>query len=162
MQQAKKGELLELKRQKVTFLSECSKCTKDKSPFHSVDNMDIACLLIHNSHVNAKKQTLYQGLKSIFLTTKYKVDSGKTDKPNSSHTDYSDMMTDGFILQPKFKFYQTHEFHRFVNNLPGNKGFIFFHRSICCLQANFGNLIYDLDHQFSVVTLSETWTPQSV
>ena len=39
-----------------------------------------------------------------------------------------------------------------------------FHTNICSLQANFDNLqnlINNLDHQFSVVALSETWTPQN-
>ena len=94
----------------------------------------------------------------------YKVDFEKTDKPYSSHIDYSDMMTDSFILQPKFKFYQTHEFHKLVNNLSENKVLSVFHTNICCLQANFDNLqnlINNLDQQFSVAGLSEIWTPQN-
>ena len=44
------------------------------------------------------------------------------------------------------------------------KPLVFFHTNICSLQANFDNLqnlIKNLDHQFSVVALSETWTPQN-
>ena len=63
----------------------------------------------------------------------YKVDSEKTEKPYSSPIDYSDMMTDSFILQPKFKFYQTHEFHKLFNNLSENKAFSIFHTNICSL-----------------------------
>ena len=73
-------------------------------------------------------------------------------------------MSDSFILQPKFKFYQTHEFHKLVNNLSENKVLSVFHTNICCLQANFDNLqnlINNLDHQFSVEGLSEIWTPQN-
>ena len=70
----------------------------------------------------------------------YKVDSEKTDKPYSSHIDYSDMMADSFILQCKFKFYQIYEFHKLVNNLSENKAFSVFHTNICSLQANFDNL----------------------
>ena len=56
----KQAKLLELKRDRISFLWECSICMKDKFPFHSVDNMDIVDPLIQNSHVNAKKQqTLY-------------------------------------------------------------------------------------------------------
>ena len=44
----------------------------------------------------------------------YKVDSDKTDKPYSSHSDYSDMMSDSFILQPKFKFIRLMNFTNFL------------------------------------------------
>ena len=81
---------------------------------------------------NNKQQTLYilGSEKHIF---NYKVDSEKTDKSYSSHIDYIDMMTDSFILQPKFKFYQTHEFHKLFNNLSENKAFSIFHTNICSL-----------------------------
>ena len=85
----------------------------------------------------------------------YKVDSERTDKRYNSHIDYSDMMTDSFILQ-------THEFHKLANNLSENKAFTVFHANICSLQANFDilqNLINNLDHQFSVVALYKPWTP---
>ena len=36
------------------------------------------------------------------------------------------MITDSFILQPKLKFYQTHEFHKRANNLLENKAFSIF------------------------------------
>ena len=137
---------------------------KYKSPFHSVDNMDIV-----SGSFNSNFSCKCQKTKNFVLgPEKYifncKVDSEKTDKPYSSHIDYSDMMTDSFILQPKFKFYQTHEFHKLVNNLSENKAFSVFHTNICSLQANFDNLqnlINNLDHQFSVVALYETWTPQN-
>ena len=69
------------------------------------------------------------------------------------------MITDSFILQPKFKFYQTHEFHKLFNNLLENKAFNVFHTNICSRQVNFDNLqslISNLDRQYSVVALSET------
>ena len=58
-----------------------------------------------------------------------KVDSEKTDKPNSSHFDYSNIMTDSFILQPKFNFYQTNEFDKVVNNIAENKAFSVFYKT---------------------------------
>ena len=101
--------------------------------------MDIVDHSTQTSHVNAKKKTNF-GLGSEKYIFNYKVDSMKTDKPYSSYIDYIDMITDSFILQPNFKFYQTHEFHKLANNLSESKAFSVFHTNICSLQANFNNL----------------------
>ena len=56
----KQAELLELKRNRVSFLWESSTCMKDRFRCHSADNMDIVGPLTQTSHINAKKQqTLY-------------------------------------------------------------------------------------------------------
>ena len=50
-----------------------------------------------------------------------------------------------------------------MNNLSENKAFNVFHTNIFSLQAKFGILqivINNLDHQSSVVAMSETWTLQ--
>ena len=62
---------------------------------------------------------------------------------------------DGFVLQPNFKHYYSHEFHQ-------TNGFSLFHTNICSLNANFENLetlISNLEFSFSVIAVSETWTP---
>ena len=136
---------------------------KDKFSIHSVDNMDILSESFNSSFSFKCQKTTNLVLGSEKYIFNYNVDFVKTDKPYS-HIDYIDMMTGSFILQPKFKFYQTHEFRRLVNNLLKNKAFRVFHTNICFFLANFvnlQNLIYDLDHQFSVVALSETWNPQN-
>ena len=136
----KQAELLELKRDRVSFLWECSTCMKDKFPFHSVDNMDIVSGSFNSNFSCKCQKTTNFVLGSEKYIFNYKVDSEKTDKPYSSHIDYSDMMADSFILQCKFKFYQIYEFHKLVNNLSENKAFSVFHTNICSLQANFDNL----------------------
>ena len=154
----KQAELLELKSKKVSFLWECSTCMKDKFPFHSLDNMDIVSGSFNSNFSCKCRKTANFVLGSENYIFNYKVDSEKTDCEKT----YSDMMTDSFILQPKFKFYQTYEFDKFVNTLSECKAFSVFHANICSLQANFEsllNLINNLDHQFSVVAMSETWIP---
>ena len=132
---------------------------KDKFPFHSVNNMDIISGSFNSNFSCKCQKTTDFVLGSQKCIFNYKIDSEKTDKLYCSHTDYGNMMTDSFILQPKFKFYQTHKFLKLVNNLSESKAFSVFHTNICFLQANFDNLqnlISNLDHQFSVVVLSET------
>ena len=102
--------------------------------------MDIVNVSFNSNFLWKCQKTTKFVLGSEKYIFEYKVDSEKTDKPYSSHIDYSDMMNDGFVLQPKFKFYQTHEFHKLVNNLSENKAFSVFHTNICSLQANFDNL----------------------
>ena len=94
-----------------------------------------------NSHVNAKtQQILYKSQKS--KTFKYKVDYEKTDKPYSSHIHCSDIVTDKFTLLPKYRFYQTHEFHKLLNNLLKNKAFSVFQQTLTICK----NLINNLYH----------------
>ena len=50
----KQAELLELKRDRVSFLWECLTCMKDKFPFHSVDDTDIVSEFFNS---NFKQQT---------------------------------------------------------------------------------------------------------
>ena len=118
------------KSQKISVV--CSVCDKRNSRA----NTGVFC---RNCKVRCHKTTNFV-LESEKYIFNYKVNSEKTDKPHSSHVDYSDMMTDNFILQPKFKFYQIHEFHKLVNNLSENKTFSVFHTNIGSLQANFDNL----------------------
>ena len=137
---------------------------KGKFPFHSVDNMEIVSRSFNSNFSCEYQKTTNFVLESQKYILNYKGDSEETDRPYSSHIDCSDMKTDGFILQPKFKFYHTHAFHKLVNNLLESKAFSVFHTNISSLQANFDNLqnlIKTLEYQFSTVTLPETWIPQN-
>ena len=73
-------------------------------------------------------------------------------------------MIDNFLLQPNFKYYQNHDFHKLIKGLKGNKTFNILHTNIYSLQGNFQNLqnlINNLDHSFSVTSVPEAWTPES-
>ena len=69
-----------------------------------------------------------------------------------------------FDQKLNFNYYQNHQFHKLVNKLPENKTFSLLHTNICSLRGNFGNLqnlITNLGHKFSVIAVSERWTPNN-
>ena len=73
-------------------------------------------------------------------------------------------MIDNFLLQPNFKYYQNHDFLKLIKGLKRNKTFSLLHTNIYSLQGNFENLqnlINNLDHSFSVISVSEAWAPES-
>ena len=133
----------------------------DKSPFHSAYKMDIISGSF-NSNFSCKCQ---KTINFVLGSEKYifdcKVDSEKTEKPYSSHIIVIWWLIVSFF-NASSNFIRLMNF-KLVSNLSENKAFSVFHTNICSLQANFGslqNLIYNLDHQLSLVALSETWSPQ--
>ena len=61
-----------------------------------------------------------------------------------------------------FNYYETHEFHKLINSLKSNKSenFSIFHSNICSIQGNFDKLeilLDNLEHQFDIIALTETW-----
>ena len=72
-------------------------------------------------------------------------------------------MIENFLLQPNFKYYQNHDLHKLSKGLKGNKIFSLLHTNVCSLRGNFEsmqNLINNLDHSFSVISVSEAWTQE--
>ena len=75
-------------------------------------------------------------------------------------------MIDNFLilLQPNFKCYENHDFHKVCKVFKGNQIFSLFHTNKCSLQGNFENLqnlINNLDCSFRVISVSEAWMPES-
>ena len=67
-------------------------------------------------------------------------------------------------IDPKFKYYQNHEFHKLKQNLTKPRTFSIFHTNISSINANHEYLeilLTNLDHKFDVIALSETWTSDS-
>ena len=67
-------------------------------------------------------------------------------------------------IDPKFKYYQNHEFHKLKQNLTKPRTFSIFHTNISSINANheyLETLLTNLDHKFAVIALSETWTSDS-
>ena len=61
-----------------------------------------------------------------------------------------------------FDYFETHDFHKLTNKKPSSKAFSLLHTNICSLQANAENLeilISNLGYKFSVIAVSETWSP---
>ena len=71
------------------------------------------------------------------------------------------------IPDPKnFEYYSTHDFHKLKHNLTVRKSssLSILHTNICSLQGNFENLellINNLDFQFDIICLTETWQTES-
>ena len=69
-------------------------------------------------------------------------------------------------LKPNFDYYQNHDFHKFIRNIPRKNKNIFslLYSNICSLMHNFEeleSLLFDLgEYKFNVKALSETWNPE--
>ena len=65
------------------------------------------------------------------------------------------------VIQPDFKYDQNHEFHKLNQSLNTDKNFSLMHTNICSIGGNIGKLeiiLSNLEHNFDVLALSETWT----
>ena len=85
------------------------------------------------------------------------------DKSGQNPIDLNDEQLQKVALEPNFKYYQNHEFHKLKNNLENNLNFSILHTNICFINANSENLeilINNLEHNFDVLAVSETWTPK--
>ena len=70
-----------------------------------------------------------------------------------------------FTIQPNFDYFQTHNFHKLIQEKQAQNSFSILHTNICSLYANGEDLemlITNLEHKFSVIALSETWTSKQV
>ena len=68
-------------------------------------------------------------------------------------------------MQPNFDYFQTHDFHKLIQKKQAKNSFSILHTNICSLYANGEDLemlITNLEHNFSVIALSETWTSKQV
>ena len=68
---------------------------------------------------------------------------------------------ESFTIQPNFDYFQTYDFHKLVQKKQAQNSFSILHTNICSLYANAEGLemlLYKLDHNFSFIALSETWT----
>ena len=67
------------------------------------------------------------------------------------------------VLNSNFKYYDNYEFHWLKEKCSNNCSSIF-HTNICSLQANsekLEHLANNLNHNFDVTILSETWTSEN-
>ena len=65
------------------------------------------------------------------------------DSPNNNFINMTDRELDKMMLNPNFKYYDNHEFHKLKQKCSNNRNFSIFHTNICSLQAKkFFNKIY--------------------
>ena len=156
-------ELLEFTSSKYASW-ECTTCINQKFPFTSVDN-NFLLKETFNSIFLCKCQTstdYKQGdPKYVF---DYKIKETSKELSYNNTIENNDQILDNFTLQPNFKVYQNHDFHKMTQNVNKQKDFSVFHTNICSLQGNFEKLqtlITNLEFKFSVIAISETWTSES-
>ena len=93
---------------------------------------------------------------------KYIFKHSKNDTTKDINTlDKNDNEFEKLSIDPKFKYYQNHEFHKLKQNLTKPRTFSIFHTNISSLNTNHENpeiLLTNLDHKFDEIALSETWT----
>ena len=133
----------------------------DKFPFTAVENKVIVQNTF-NSSFSCKSQTSskYEIGRPEFVF-KYRVNDNYHEISYGNIIDNNDAILDNFVLQPNFKYYDNHEFHKLNKHLHQTNDFSLFHTNICSLNANFEKLetlISNLEFRFSVIAVSETWT----
>ena len=79
-----------------------------------------------------------------------------SDKNNENNiVAFNDKHLDNLAILPEFKYYQSHEFHKLNQSLNIDKNFSLL------IGGNLGKLetlLSNLEHNFLVLVLSETWT----
>ena len=109
-----------------------------------------SCKYLKNTNFPTKKD------KNIFHYTP--INNRKDEKASSAD---ANNFLESFTLQLNFDYFQTHDFHQLIRKKQAQNSFSILHTDICSLHANVEDLetlINNLEHNFSVVALSETWT----
>ena len=129
----------------------------DKFPFAAVENK---VQNTFNSSFSCKCQTSskYEIARPEFVF-KYRINDNDHERSYGNIIDNNDAILDNFVLQPNFKYYDNHEFHKLSKHLHQTNDFSLFQTNICSLNENLETLISNLEFSFSVIAVSETWTP---
>ena len=110
---------------------------KEKFSLNSLDNGEIIKESF-NPNVDCKCQNASNySLGQEEFIFKYQSGDTKREKQYSFRIDERDDMMHNFLLQPNFKYYQNHNFHKLSKGLKGNTLFSLLHTNICSLQGNF-------------------------
>ena len=140
--------------------SACQECLVQAFPFARIDldelleisfscNTDCKCLQNHKQN-----QTINRSTKKLLNLQELNF---------NKNPEYVNSDPNANIVDPvNFNYYETHSFHKLKNNLKLNKSEnVSISRSnISSLQGNFDKLeilIDNLQHQFDVIALTETW-----
>ena len=136
----------------------CSECNSENFLFFEINNNDLLenyfnsnfsckCHTNRNMTINPEKDVKLLNLKELNFQ-------------KDSH--YAQLDPDEHIDDPtEFKYYTTHEFHKLNANISSRGAdFSLFYSNICSLNGNkekLQDLINNLDNQFDVIALTETW-----
>ena len=138
----------------------CQKCLLDIFPFTGIDLNELLEASFNSNYICKCLQNHKQ--KTSFHTSTNKL-LNLQELNFNKNPEYANSDPYANIADPvNFDYYETHAFHKLKNNLKLNKTDIFsiFHSNICSLQGNFEKLetlLDNLEHQFDVIALTETW-----
>ena len=142
----------------------CITCSKEIFPLYQCDydeiinnsfNSNFICICNENqpllSAVTELKKDTYLNLNDVLNN------SGK-----DNHCNYDP--NENILNTIDFKYYSTHDFHKLKCNVRHDQSFSLLHTNISSLQGNFEKLEYllaDLDYNFDIIALTETWNPEN-
>ena len=144
---------------------ECLACQALKFPFSALNDHDIQKETFNSNFSCKCQKNLTSDIKSDY---KFRFYSGqksgqKSHKSGQNPIDLNDEQLQKVALEPNFKYYQNHELHKLKNNLEKKLSFSILHTNIYSINANSENLeilINNLEHNFDVLAVSETWIPK--
>ena len=153
-------ELTDFKRTKNVW--ECSKCYENKFPFHNLGD-DVLNHDAFNSNwsCQCKSKTSIQ-IDSEVLRLVINFNNQENNDFTSPLFTFDDNVESFHSIEPDFKYYSTHEFHKLSTNV--SNCFSVLHTNICSLQYNgdnLHNLLADLEFKFDIVAVTETWNPEN-
>ena len=144
---------------------ECDTCISNKFPFSHVSETDLVSMSF-NSNFSCKCLEKESHSNSFsyekFIYAKYLNDNEDSIFGPDPH----DNLDKIFDLDPKFDYFDNHDFHKLCHKQTknNNSDFSLFHTNIQSLNHNFEQLeilINQLEHEFDVIALSETWNPDN-
>ena len=109
------SEIRDIKNSKTETYWECQTCMSDKFPFTVVQNKVIVQNTF-NSSFSCKKSSKYE-IGRPELVFKYRINDNDHERSYGNITDNNDAILDNFVLQPNFKYYDNHEFHKLSKHL---------------------------------------------
>ena len=138
---------------------ECDVCNKEKCPFTDTDNDELFMINYNSSDkckCSVKTFKPLNGEMKLLLNLSKESENIQTRKTDQDFEDNT-------AIKPNLKYYEIHHFHKTTQQI-NYKTLSVFHSNICSLYANTQNLeilLHDLDYKFDVISLTETWNPES-
>ena len=113
----KNSDIIDLTRNQAKWHWECSICISLKSLFNLIDDKELIWENF-NSNYNCKYLTTseYEAGDSKYIFHN-EINDPSTDKAFSNLIDENNYLLKNSFIQPNFKFYQNHKFHKLVNGL---------------------------------------------
>ena len=140
--------------------SACQECLAEAFPFATID-LDELLEISFNSNFDCKCLQNHKQNQIINTSTKKLLNFQELNF--NKNPEYVNSDPNPNIADPvNFNYHETHAFHKLKNNLKLNKSenSSIFHSNICSLQGKSDKLeilLDNLEHQFDVIALTETW-----